>query len=88
MAPRRHREFDALAGAADTEAAQRIFERIVGQRIGANVRTKVASIVSAGRKQHQLSVTPSGLLTAGSGLRVPANTFFGAWERGCHESGH
>ena len=71
-------DFDALASAADSEAGHRIFERIVGQRLGASIRAKVVSTVSAARKQQTLGITSGGLLAVGGGLPVPANTFFGA----------
>ena len=71
-------DFDVLAAAANSEAGHRIFERILGQRLGAAVRAKAASTVSAARNQQALGITSSGLLAVRGGLRVPKNTFFGA----------
>lgn len=71
-------DFDALAAAADSAAAQRIFERIVGQKLGTEIRTKIANTVTTARGSERLGVSSGGILGVGTGLLAPRNTYFGA----------
>lgn len=71
-------DFEALADAADRPASTRIFDRILGSRLGFTVRSKEESLVKEARQRQAIAVNRNGTLTTAAGIMIPANTFFGA----------